>query len=674
MEMHIKQNENHCKSSIDVPSIRSQPLSDRKRFQRQSSTQTVVSNASSKRSHRRSHVEVGSMIYGGPPQASIPMCRQKSEPIKGNIYRSSTLECRAPEDASSSCARILLSNDSEDKTVDRTMSCTASNDDDATERALYLIKKLSFETGDASSSDLKKPESVCSAPTVMVPPTCPATTENNAVFSPEHNIDMANRPEFESPSPIALPPKIQRMEDSHSIVSGSLPDHVTQIMHNRNRLRSTSLSEMSDSYRGDKGDNTQQEDFWADACSLNSFNSKSEEILLNTIENPLSPEMATSPPLHPDRVPKVPPLMNRGRTSTLASDHSSSFLSSSSSSSDDMSDEYSISSYEDELHGLDDPPGYYDGDYKSLPEYKSATLRCTAKTHFSWDHRSPNRLSLEALQEWNRVCAEEEYHNGIATKERHISRALSCPEIVKFDRVEEVGQVQVKDILPFPAALKTDEEDDEPLGLPDAPPHLMASDLPMSHAQSRSLFSYTNSYSPSTISSGLSDHMEEISHLDFDMSILYPREIEIINSPSTNDTVGLQKKRLHRRSRSSIGLSKPLNKKFSITHKRHRRNKSDMTPVNQTIDSDVTPPTKHRRLISLSNIVEDVKSLSSGSGVNSSDRNLVNILSLSLSTNDMNTSSMKETVMRACERHREKFCWFAFGFVSCLATQYFLRI
>ena len=670
--MHIKQNENHCKSSINVPSISSSPFSDHKSFQRQSSTQTVVSNASSKRSHRRSHVEVGSLIYGGPPQASVALCRQKSEPIKRNIYRSSSVEYKAPEDASS-CARILLSKDSEDKTVDRTMSCTASNDDDATERALYLIKKLSFETGDASSSDLKKPESVCSAPTLMVPSTCPTTKENIEArlrnFSQEQNIDTNIR--LESPPPVALPPKIQRMEDSHSVVSGSLPDHVPQIMHNRNRLRSTSLSEMSDSYRGDQGDNT-EEDFWADACSLNSFNScssKSEEV-----ENALPPEMATSPPLHPDRVPKVPPLMDRGRTSTLASDHSSSFLSSSSSSSDDMSDEYSISSYGDELHRLDDPPGYYDGDYKSLPEYNSATIGCTDKNHFSWDHKFPNRLSLEALKEWNRVCAEEEYHNGIATKHRHISRALSCPGVRYLDRDDEVEK-QVKDTLPFPAAVKNDKEDDELLGLPDAPPHLLANDLPMSHAQSRSLFSYTNSYSPSTISSGLSDHMEEISHLDFDMSILYPREIEIINSPSTNDTVGLQKKRLHRRCRSSMGLSKPSNKKFVITHKRHRRNKSDMTPVNQTTDSDVTPPSEHRLLISLSNIIEDVKSLSSGSDVNSSDR-LWNILSLSLSSNDINSISMKESVVRACERHGEKICWFAFGFACCFVTQYlnFLRI
>jgi hypothetical protein len=424
---------------------------------------------------------------------------------------------------------------------------------------------------------------------------------------------------------------------------------------------------MSDSCRLGFG---KEDDEQAEACSLNSFGSYSsksneDEVVLSTIEN------AMSPPLHPARLSRAPPMLNRGRTSTMTSDHSS-FLSSSSSSSDDnMSDEYdSISSYEDELRGLDDPPGFYDGDFKSEPwQREGQSLPGCGRTHLSCDHNAP-RLSSEVLQEWNRFCEEEELYEGIATKQHHILRALSCPDIRALAS-EHKTEEKADDIQNH---LMTEDEE-ERAASPEAVPHLMANDLPMSQAPSRSIFSYTNSYSPSTISSGLSD-IDEISHLDFDMSILYPREIKVINSPSTADTIALQRKHLHRRSRSSMGLSKPVNaKKHFTTNRRHRRNKSDNVLGNQAVDSDTTPPMKHRRLLSLSHIIE-VKSLSSGSGANSSesDLNLLNILSLSLGSDELNVSSMKESLAKAWGHHGEKICWFAIGCCFATSVQYFLNL
>jgi hypothetical protein len=650
MNMYIKQA--NCKSSID--DVCSPPRPEQKRFHRHSSSNTVISNASSMRSHRRSYVEVGSMMFGGPPtsvQAPIPMCRQMSEPIKrsSSIHRSSYSEHRAPDEDSkaSTGARVLVSKDSE------TICCTASkDDDDETERVFDLIKKLSFETGDVGSDVKKSTVSVCSAPTVLIPPTFLA-----ARVPRRSNLHQQDHEDFRPVSPplqLPLPPKIHRMEDSHSVVS--LPDHVPQIMHNRNRLRSTSLSEMSDSCRLVFDNHNYDQ---ADACSLNSFgsySSKSEKVILNTIENGLSP------PLHPATLPRAPPLLNRGRTSTMTSDHSS-FLSSSSSSSDESSDEHSISSYEDELRGLDDPPGFYDGDFKSEPGLKSFARGC-GRTYMSWDHNIPTGLSSEVLQEWDKFCEDEELYEGIATKHQHILRALSCPDIRALHDVDFKVQEQTDT-----DAKSVDEE--EPVSPPEVVPHLLANDLPMSQAPSRSIFSYTNSYSPSTISSGLSDHLDEISHLDFDMSILYPREIEVINSPNTTDTVALQRKRLHRRSRSSMGLSKPLHaKKHLTTHRRHRRNKSEN--ILDQVDSDAAPK-KHHRMLSITDIIEDVKSLSS-SGAKSSDMNLLNVLSLSLGSDELNACTMKESIAKVWTSHREKICWFTIGCCFATSVQYFLQL
>ena len=670
MDMYVERSD--FKSSIDG-AIASPPRPEQKHYHRQSSSHSIISNASSRRSHRRSYVEVGSMIFNDPSSVlaatTIPIQRQKSEPIKRSIdiHRFSHRENRAPDEDSkaSSCARVLVSKDSD------TICCTSYNqDDDDTERALDLIKKLSFETGDVSNSNTKKPSaSVCSAPTVFNPPvflmTHLAERRNNV---PEHQNDEDFRPE--SP-PLRLPPKIQRMEDSHSVIS--LPDHVPQVMHNRNRLRSTSISEMSDSYR--LGFDNQNDDT-ADAHSLHSFDSYSSKSIkdagLNTIEN------AVSPPLHPGRLTPVPPLMNRGRTSTMTSDHSS-FLSSSSSSNDDLPDEYSISTYEDELRGLDDPPGYYDGDFISLPgHWPNAMNGCANRTHISWDHNASHHLSSEVLQQWDKLCEEEEIHLGVANKQQHILRALSCPDIKALanDDTSKLDKQIHGETHQMVVQTETSLEDEEiqVAVSPDALPHLMAHDLPPSHAPSRSIFSYTNSYSPSTISSGLSDHMDEISHLDFDMTILYPREIEVINSPNTTDTVALQRKRLHRRSRSSMGLSKPLHKKNLMTTRKHRRNKSDNILVDQVTDPDATPPTKHRKLISLSNIIEDVKSLSSASAANSSDQNLLNVLSLSLGSEELNVSSMKETIAKVWDVHGEKVCWFTIGCCFATSVQYFVRL
>jgi hypothetical protein len=590
-----------------------------------------------------------------------------------------------------------------------TICCTLSRGEDVTvdetDRALELIRKLSFDTGDASNANRrgKNPNvssvSVCSAPTIMA--ALPVLkTDYSSPPRREQSEGDANL--ATSPPGLPLPPRIQRMEDAHSVIS--LPEHIPQVMHNRNRLRSTSLSEMSDSCRlgfahkeDYDGDDEEMDDDQADASSLNSFGSYSskssdgeDKVVLSTIDDVFhSASIALSPPLHPSSGPRAPMLLNRGRTSTMTSDLSSYLSPSSSSSSscpsddDDASEEDSTSSYEEDHQRLNDPPGFYEANFRSQPWHREdgylSLPECTGPYAPTCEHSANygvttrHRLSSEALREWNRLCEEEEYPEVTGTKHQHIWRALSCPDIQAMtyhcDKVEVVkAEDHVDDVVPTHLMAKSEDEEDalnrgERAVSPGAVPHLLADgaleNLPMSHAPSRSIFSYTNSYSPSTITSGISN-VDEISHLDFDITFIYPREIEIIHNPELADISDVPKKGKHRRSRSSMGLTKPLNAKktFAGTKRRHRRHKSDNILVDQAAPS--TP----RRLLSLTDIAEDVKSVSNSSNINSSDRNLLNILSQSLE---------KESIKITWDRHREKICYFALGAFAGISVQYLLQ-
>eukprot|EP00804_Cyclotella_cryptica_P017555 CCRYP_006714-RA/>CCRYP_006714-RA protein AED:0.06 eAED:0.06 QI:130/1/1/1/0/0/2/82/711 len=710
-----------------------------KELRRFSSSQTVTSNASSTRTHRRSYVEVGSMIFGVSTQDTIPLQRQKSNPIPikrvtgvhHGHHRLSSPEHRAADEDSEpafSCPSVraarsdrvssssFVTTSKQDKDLE-TVCCTLSKEEDGTVdgtvRALELIRKLSFDTGDANAAgpvnmrvDRNSTLSVCSAPTIMA---LPPVRHRDRISRREHEDGeavLASTP----PLGLPLPPKIQRMEDSHSVVS--LPYHVPQIMHSRNRLRSTSLSEMSDSCRlgFDVGKEEAYEDEQQGVCSIEEssvlYSAKSrvhdEEVVLSTIENGVSTaSMALSPPLHPLLIqPRTPLLLNRVRTSTMASDQSS-YLSpcssSSSSSSSEDSDEYSISSNEDELHGLDDPPGFYEGDFRSEPWHREAgnlwMPQVSTGFHIhpsTWGMHSqdPHRLSCEALREWNRLCEEEEHQQGIATKHQHIWKALSCPDMMAWEDHEEQQKGDAFNVnqrledVPTHLIAQTELEDinndgERPLS-PVVPPHLIGSDAPVSDAPSRSIFSYTNSYSPSTISSGLSD-VEERSQLDFDITFIYPREIEVTHSSEiaeAKNTAPLQQKQGHRRSLSSIGLSKPLNSKkiSSGTKRRHRRYKSDNFLVDKTLSTVDTTLHRQDRQLSLPNIAEDIKSSNSSSNVNSSDHNLLNVLSLSLGSDELNVLSMKESIAKAWGRHGEKICWFTFGCFFAVSFQLLLRV
>ncbi|KAL7482804.1 hypothetical protein ACHAW6_008465 [Cyclotella cf. meneghiniana] len=742
-------NQNNCKSSIGDEaesnqsrhlSSYSRPLPDMKQLRRFSSSQTVASNASSTRTHRRSCVEVGSMIFDMSVQDTSSLKRQTSNPLPiqritamhHGHHRSSSLEHRAADEDSEpafSCAsdrvarsdRVSSSSFATTAKQDKdheTECCTLSKEEDGTlddtVRALELIRKLSFETGDANAVEPTKRRaernstvSVCSAPTILAVPRLLDRDRINRRERDEGDVILASTP----PPGLPLPPKIQRMEDAHSVVS--LPYHIPQIMHSRNRLRSTSLSEMSDSCRlgFDVGKEEADEDEQQGACSMEEssvlYSAKSrvhdEEIVLSTIENGISSaSMALSPPLHPLLIqPRTPLLLNRGRTSTMASDQSSylspcsSSSSSSSSNNKDISDEYSISSYEEELHGLDDPPGFYEGDFRSEPWHRDAGNLLPQDSsgihihHSGWGKHSqdPQRLSCEALREWNRLCEEEENQQGIATKHQHIWRALSCPDMVAWENTDEQGVENVFNINALPEDVPTHlisqtgfedvTKDNEHAVSPEVPPHLVGINVPMSDAPSRSIFSYTNSYSPSTISSELTD-VEERSQLDFDITFIYPREIEVAHSPDTADVknaaLPLQKQG-HRRSQSSIGPSKPLNAKktFAGTKRRHRRYKSDNVLVDTALSSSDAPLHRQDHRLSLPNIAED-KSSNCFSNVNSSDNNLLNVLSLSLRSDEMNVSSIKELIAKACERNGEKIFWFTFGIFFAVSFQYLFRV
>ena len=548
------------------------------------STRSVRSNASSTKSHRRSRIEVGSTFYrSGPKNADEERLAASSaaktadvEEERHHPSRSFSNRTSCPPETSATNPKqddghIFLSGSSEDMKEQIDIIDPAS-------RAIELIRRLSFDTPVPQRTSVSD-KTISDGVTSHVHSTPQSQIDDN---SQDDGVEVEVRVEVEdleerppSPPHIPLPPKINRL-GNHTLLN--VPN---QIMHNRSRARSTSLSEMSDSYRKDF--------FYADDVSLDSPSSSDssvniensviiqevseaipfqnngtlsqgsimfadgennglaeENCVLYTIENapPSSMVVAPLPPVHHH--------FNRGRASTMTSDQSSYMSPSESTSSEnDLSFESRDLDFEDEgltQHLIGECNVENDG-YDRHPCYDD--IRCKSLNGGIHEEFNGPRLDSETLRKWNEQCEEEANEKGI-TKDQHIRRALSCP-----DEMVKMGDIQLKASASFEQ------------------PHLMARTT-----QSQSLWSYTNSGSPSTITSANSDI-----ELDFDITFSHSLEM---SQDSSAENSGLHNG--HRRIRSfgschkrritasmfCLPSEQGLPKAFPARgNNRHRRHKSD---------------------------------------------------------------------------------------------------
>lgn len=691
-------------------------------FHSSHSSRSLVSNASSTKTHRRSVIEVGSMIFNSPGREVSSSHIQKriihydvnanSNDNKEVIcdYRSDIFpaspENRGPPSqatsASSLCHRVRVASSSDNSFSTNIMKTSKKHREDTPKtevdesdsfRAMEMIRKLSFDTGSVPEQT-RAPSSVCSAPPALLA----SNPDVNGDKTEDEEVQPANASDRSASPP--LPPRIQRIgSPANSFIS--LQN--MQVFHNRHRARSASLSEMSDSclhefclQKDNADDDNEDESSLEDSC-LSGVSSDSigeyAPVRLNTIENVVSTSIQASPQAQhlTAMQSQAPMIWNRGRTSTLTSDQSSYVSPASTSSSSSLSsyvDSSSISTHEEELNDANDPPGYYEVDctgfgdshlyglgagYLSMQDDMHCDFNDIAvEDQFQDEDVLRPRLNSETLRRWNVICNVEENEHGLTTsKHHHIIRALSCPDVQTLAVDTTVDHFQPNDEIEIS---------------PDKPPHMMATATPTS-AQSRSIFSYTNSGSPSTISSDMSDVDEIQSDLDFDIAVIYSTEASIEKDVGViisegadiiNGTVHLKK--THRRSASgNSGFGKRRHTSKAGGNRHHRRHKSDGNVFNFSCFASEKRK-KESRVFSLdefplSSIVEDAKSACSlAEELQPSHDNLVNILSRSFQSDDFNVAALgKEILGSVIERQKEKICWFAIGCCFGLLLPYLTK-
>jgi len=521
------------------------------------------------------------------------LSRKVSEEINNDSVHTTASEMRGPDSdqviSSSSCSRHVRVVSSDD-----TLGSTNSK-----KRAVELIRELSFDFPlsprttstccDPDKTLTSSAEKASSAEEVASP-----STINHGVLLPDDEVSSHDGSAARNDEPIELeteervlppiapsspplPPKINRI---------GLPTHGTdilpnQILHNRNRARSTSISEMSESYFNEIM-MIGAEDDSVSTCPSNNDESEAinkKKASLITIENnfiPSSPHHLASGPL---------PLWNRERSSTMASDQSSYI---SSSSSNGSSGSLSISSHEEEVVDVECCQDYINVDAMDLENDSflaghlslqdgncNAYLGDSGAAGLSDQKVLRPRLNADTLREWNIMCEEEFSKEGTATKDQFIFRALSCPYEINAASSPERANIICTD--------PQDEDDSSEEG-----PHLLATGL--SHVISQSLWSYTNSGSPSTISSNDNHGQQEdaISDLDFDMGFIHTFSLDksSVSANSTPVMDGMDRvNNCHRRSQSSgCRLAKPLLLPKAVL------NQEDGRPTNKPC-----PTRKHRR-------------------------------------------------------------------------------
>jgi len=479
---------------------------NRHRLQSSSSCYSYISNASSTRTHRRCSIEVGSVLFAndnnsyrgeGPgstyyeEHATTAMdtypkrstATQESYSVFNANNATCTQEMRSPADqpnivspSASSQVRVAV-NDNPlawlaspfSKSSSRKEEEEAAVVKDSTTQAVICIKELSF--------DFSSPRDV----------NCiPDKKHTVTPSSPSEEKDIEEDVSSYRPVSPPLPPKISRigMDDPISN-TGEVP---VQVMHNRNRARSTSISEMSASYLNEFFDATKGgvDDYSSSTsssltCEENENDNKNEK---KTIECSM-PQQALTPRCHPVSLWN----QNRGRSSTMESDVSSYISSESSCSSDDDDEE------EEQVYIIEDLD-LADDDDDLLIRQDSGNLSLQDNTYHTDEVDNSMvlrpRLTEENLREWNVICTKQ----SIVTKDQYIFRSLSCPYKMNTlsSSPRQVTDMEYSDV---------DSEVEEP--------HLLAG---ISQTISPSLFSYTNSVA--------SDHQDDVvSELNMELEFLH---------------------------------------------------------------------------------------------------------------------------------------------------------
>jgi len=509
------------------------------------SSQSVVSNASSTKTHRRSVVEVGSFLgYGSPGSVRTMEPREgyAKEPTPGSQQRVrrqisaetnrsiNTPEGRGPisdrVESGSHCSRvhdIRSSFDSMDSACSKSNQVhherkggapeSKKHQDDDVLRAVELIRELSFDISapqrTPASYPKKTPCTLSSADQITQPV---ETTVNEDAASTRVDEPIVPQLKEESEAPdspveprasIPLPPKINRI--------ASIPEFPSHVVPNRNRARSTSISEMSDSYFNEFVNGHGEDDAsskTSSTCTSNNdelsagINNKKKSLI--TIENNVNIK------------PRA--LWSQGRASTIASDQSS-YISSASSSFDHLSIDESQAQVEDEVDQSD-----IDVEDKCLNQETGHLSLQEGKCNIHIDESSAEliidpgvsrpQLNAATLREWNAICEQEDSKIGV-TKNQFIFRVLSCP-----NKMNVAASPNREGICRDPE--NTNDESVEE-------PHLMATTL--SQIISVSQFSYTNTYEASTLSSKKNDADEVTSDLDFDMEFIYSADKSSVSTP-----------------------------------------------------------------------------------------------------------------------------------------------
>jgi len=485
---------------------------NRHRLQSSSSCYSYISNASSTRTHRRCSIEVGSVLfandnnsYRGEGPGSIYYEEHATTAMDTYPKRSTTQESYSVFNANnatciqtqemrradqpnivspsaSSQVRVAV-DDNPLAWLSSPFSKSSSrkeeeeNVEDSTTQAVQCIKELSF--------DFSSPRDVNCLPDKKntVTPSSP---------SEEKDLEEEDVSSYRPVSP-PLPPKISRigMEDPISN-AGEVP---VQVMHNRNRARSTSISEMSSSYLNEFFNTAEQgvDDYSSSTSSSLTYEENDTDIKneKKTIECSMPQQLNTTltPRCHPVSLWN----QNRGRSSTMESDVSS-YISSES----DSSCSIEVEEQEEEQVYIIEDFDLADDDDNFLIRQDSGNLSLQDDTYHAVEVDNDKvlrpRLTEENLREWNVIC--EETKQSIVTKNQCIFRTLSCPYKMNTlsSSPRQVTDMEYSDV---------DSEVEEP--------HLLAG---ISQTISPSLFSYTNSVT--------SDHQEdEVSELNMELEFLH---------------------------------------------------------------------------------------------------------------------------------------------------------
>ena len=463
-------------------------------------SKSVISNAtgSSTRSHRRCRVEISSVLFGTPGGYSehtterVEIFAKNSSANRSRQESLRTPEIRGPGSdhfEHSSCARIL-SGDNLGSATSKVKQERGKHQGGTLGHAgsvVDLIRQLSFSPS-VSSSSAKE--------------TASPLLQNDPSSSPSARVEtffLDNEEHRVLPAPMSppLPPKITRL---NLLEITLFPNQVT---HSRNRTRSTSVSEMSESFINELVDTGDDVSFRSSSRNVNVV---VEEKSLITIDNyaPSGLSLAPRPPSS---------LWSRARSSTFASDQSSYV---SPCSSDDLTI-HSCGEGEETEHIFD---------HEDIGHLSIEDGECSASSCDSEEVLRP-RLNSETLRQWNTFCEKEESKRESIIKDQLIFRGITY--------LNETKDISLHDQESAPMNCQYNDYD--------------------SVDDSGLLFSYTNSGSSSR---SYQDQDEVISDLDFEMGVKIFDSLLKSSVDISMDGV-VQWNMSHRRTRSSRSqLGKPL--------------------------------------------------------------------------------------------------------------------